>query len=80
MRWWRSIFPDVSGVQKFYEPTTEREERSPFDSAQGRLSTAQPNHLTGSEMGRVKLGCFGRDDSGGLRVVETGLEWGGSWS
>ena len=40
----------------------QREERSPFGFAQGRLSTTQANHPTGSWMERKMLGCSGRDD------------------
>src|SRR6266851_3998105 len=50
------------------DPGFQTEPGAPFAEGEERRgpSTAQPNHLTGSEMGRVKLGCSGRDDRGGL--------------
>ena len=57
------------------DPGFQTEPGAPFAEGEERRgpSTAQPNHLTGSEMGRVKLGCSGRDD-------RVGLGWGGSRS
>ena len=54
--WLNRAFPSSRAPQASRGSTgrPRREKRGP--------STAQPNHLTGSEMGRVKLGCFGRDD------------------
>src|SRR5260370_8157384 len=58
------------------DPGFQTEPGAPFAEGEERRgpSTAQPNHLTGSEMGREKLGCFGRDDRGGLTHPPTGRE------
>src|SRR5258708_29368451 len=58
------------------DPGFQTEPGAPFAEGEERRgpSTAQPNHLTGSEMGREKLGGSGRVDRGGLTHPPTGRE------